>query len=214
MLTSLTVRDYAAKLAAGEPTPGGGSAAALVGALAAALAEMAGNFTAGREKFAAVEADVRALLAQLESQRQRLLDLTDADADAYAAVGAAYGLPRASDDEKAARATAIEDALKSAAAVPLAVTEACAEIIALLEPLRASANPNLLSDVACAASLAAAALRTAWLNVEINLSSLKDTAFIESTRALTDARLAAGEFEARAVFDRIATTIRPTPAAP
>jgi formiminotetrahydrofolate cyclodeaminase len=208
MLSSLTVRDYAAKLAAGEPTPGGGSAAALAGALAAALAQMAGNFTAGREKFAAVDDEVRDILAHLESQRVRLLDLTDADADAYATVGAAYGLPRGTDEEKAARKAAIEAALKSAAAVPLAVTEACAEVIAVLDRLREISNPNLLSDVACAAAMAAAALRTAWLNVEVNLASLGDAAFVAATRAVTDARLAEGEAEAKVVFERVAAGIR------
>lgn len=208
MLSHLIVRDYAAKLAAGEPTPGGGSAAALVGALAAALGEMAGNFTIGKEKFAAVDADVRRILQVLEQQRQRLLDLTDADADAYAKVGAAYGLPRDTDEEKAARQAAIEEALKSAAEVPLAATEACAVIVSQLEELAEKGNPNLVSDVACSAELALAGLRCACLNVDINLASIKDAAHVQRVREVIDERLGKAEVTARELFDRIATRIR------
>lgn len=208
MLTQLTVRDYAAKLASGDPTPGGGSGAALVGALGAALGEMVGNFTVGKEKFAGVEEDVQRILDVLEEQRAKLLDLTDADADAYAKVGAAYGMPKETDEEKAARKAAIEEALKAAAEVPLAVTEACAAIINELEELREKGNPNLLSDVAVSAEFALAALRCAWLNVEINLASIKDEDYVEMTQHDIDERLSGAEGPAREVFERIAEDIR------
>ena len=208
MLTSHTVREYAASLASGEPTPGGGSAAALCGALGAALGEMAGNFTVGREKFAAVDAEVRAILERLESRRVALLDLTDADADAYAQVGAAYSLPRGSDAEKAARSAAIQEALKAAAQVPLAVTEACAAIIADLEELRLKANPNLLSDVAVSAEFALAALRCGMLNVDVNLAAIKDPEWVAEKREYIDGLLAGAQPVARGVFDSIARGLR------
>ena len=208
MLTQMTVRDYTAKLASGDPTPGGGSGAALVGALGAALGEMVGNFTVGKSKFAEVEDDVRTILCRLEDQRGKLLDLTDADADAYAKVGAAYGMARSTDDEKAARAGAIEDALKAAAEVPLAVTEACLAVIDELDELREKGNPNLLSDVAVSAEFALAALRCAWLNVEINLASIKDQDYVAETRCAIDDRLAKAEGPARQLFDAIARAIR------
>lgn len=208
MLTQLTVRDYAAKLASNAPAPGGGSGAALTGALGAALGEMVGNFTVGKEKFAAVEEDVRRILASLEASRTLLLSLTDADADAYAQVGAAYGLPRGTEEEKAARAAAIQEALKASARVPLAVTEACMEILSVLEELREKGNPNLLSDVACSAELALAAMRCAHLNVDVNLALIKDAEWVSGTRAAIDSRLQCGETTARAVFDRIAGEVR------
>lgn len=208
MLTQATVREYAARLASGAPTPGGGSAAALVGALAAALGEMVGNFTVGKPKYAAVEADVQRILSALEAQRARLLDLTDADADAYSQVGAAFGLPRATDEEKATRAAAIEDALKSAAQVPLAVMEACMAVCGQLEELRQKGNPNLLSDVGVAAELTRAALRCAWLNVEVNLAPLKDAAYVAETRAAMSERMACVEATTQEVFTRVAEAIR------
>ncbi|MDI9587097.1 MAG: cyclodeaminase/cyclohydrolase family protein [Acidobacteriota bacterium] len=208
MLTGYTVREYAARLAAGEPTPGGGSAAALCGALGAALGEMAANFTVGREKFAAVESDVQAILGRLESHRLALLDLTDADADAYAQVGAAYSMPRDTDEQKAARTAAIQDALKAAAQVPLAATEACARVIADLDELRQKANPNLLSDVAVSAEFALAALRCAMLNVDVNLASIKDSGWVAEKRETIDRLLAESEPVARSVFDAIAAGLR------
>lgn len=208
MLTQATVREYAARLAAGAPTPGGGSVAALVGALAAAMGEMVGNFTVGKPKFVEVEADVRRILAALETQRTRLLDLTDADADAYSQVGAAFGLPRATDEEKAARAEAIEEALKSAAQVPLAVMEACMTVCGQLEELRQKGNPNLLSDVGVAAELTRAALRCAWLNVEVNLAPLKDAAYVAEVRAAMSERVACVESVTQEVFARVAEAIR------
>lgn len=208
MLTQATVREYAARLASGAPTPGGGSAAALVGALAAALGEMVGNFTVGKPKFAEVEADVRRILAALEAQRTRLLDLTDADADAYSQVGAAFGLPRATDAEKVARAAAIEEALKSAAQVPLAVIEACAAVCDQLEELRQKGNPNLLSDVGVAAELTRAATRCAWLNVEVNLALVKDAAHVAQVRAAMAERMGCVEATARDVFARVAEAVR------
>ncbi len=207
-LTHLTVREYTSKLASGDPTPGGGSAAALAGVLAAALGEMAGNFTVGKEKFAAVEDDVREILDRLGEQRARLIELTDEDANAYALVGAAYQMPKASDEEKAARQAAIQGALRQAAGVPLAATEACAAIIDELDELRQKGNPNLLSDVAVAAEFAMAALRCGALNVHVNLAYIKDEGYCADVSEIVDARLQAAEQPARYVFDTIESSIR------
>lgn len=208
MLTELTVRDYAAKLASGEPTPGGGSAAALVGALAAALGEMVANFTVGKEKFASVEADVQGILDRLGQERGKLLDLTDADAGAYAQVGAAYSMPKATDEEKAARAAVIQEALIAAAEVPFAVTEACGRIIGDLDDLRRKGNPNLLSDVAVSAEFALAAMRCGCLNVDVNLALVNDPGFVAERRDIMDQRLLRAETAARMVFDSIAGSLR------
>lgn len=181
-LTEQTVRTYTELLAGPGPTPGGGSAAGLAGALAAASAAMVGSFTVGKPKFAAVEAEVAALLEQLQSLRERLLDLTDADAEAYAKVGAAYGLPKASDAEKAARKTAIQEALKAAALVPLGVVVTAGEVALLLPAMAEKGNPNLLSDVGVAAILAEAAFAAGRLNVEVNLAGVADAAYAAETR--------------------------------
>lgn len=182
MLTQLTVREYTAKLASGDPTPGGGSGAALVGALGAALGEMVGNFTVGKEKYREAWDQVEPVLAALTALRERLLNLTDQDADAYAQVGAAYGRPRETEEQKVARAAAIQDALQAAASVPLGVCAAVAEAAPLLPPLLEHGNPNLVSDVGVAAELLAAAFRCGWLNVEINFGSIKDEAYKQAQR--------------------------------
>ena len=182
-LTSQTVRAYTEHLAGSGPTPGGGSAAALCGALAAAAGAMVGSFTVGKAKFALVEADVARLLERLQALRERMLALTDADAEAYAGVGAAYARPKQTDEEKWARQAALQQALKDAAQVPLGVAEAAGEIAALLPELAEKGNPNLLSDVGVAAILASAAYEAGRLNVEVNLAGIKDAAYCAAARA-------------------------------
>jgi len=173
-LVSETVESYCARLASNEPTPGGGSGAAVVGALAAASAAMAANFTVGKKKFADVQADIERILDVLNTQQQTLLELADADAEAYSKVGAAYGMPRDTDAEKEARQQAIQEALMAAAEVPMGVVEACAAFIGLLPELADECNPNLISDVGVGAELGLAALRAAQLNVEVNLALIQD----------------------------------------
>ncbi|NLO72508.1 MAG: cyclodeaminase/cyclohydrolase family protein [candidate division WS1 bacterium] len=205
-LTSQTVREYTELLAGSDPTPGGGSAAALAGALAAASAAMVGSFTVGKPKFAAVEAEVGALLDKLQALRGRLLDLTDLDAEAYAEVGAAYSMPKGTHEEKTLRQAAIQNALKSAARVPLGVVAAAGEIAELLPALAEKGNPNLLSDVGVAAILAHAAFETGRLNVEVNLAGLHDTTYIAEARAaIADAE--AKLHAARQVAARVAEKV-------
>ena len=176
------VEKYLADAAAGLPAPGGGSVSALAGALGASMACMAANFTVGKKKFAAVEAEARALLAQCEAGCKSLLELMDSDVAAYGTVSAAYGMPRETDEQKAARTAAIQDALHVALAEPLAAFRQSLEVLRLLDRLAEIANPNLISDVGVAAILLEAALRGAKINVEINLASLKDAAFVAETR--------------------------------
>jgi len=178
MYTDKTVRDYAAVVAAREPVPGGGSVAALAGALGAGLTSMVCNYTAGNVKYAAVEADVRRILARADALRDKLLKLVDEDTQVYAQVTAAYKLPRATGEEKAARREAIQQALIAAAAVPMEIGRAAREVALLDQELVGIGNPNLVSDVGVAVLLAEAALRGAALNVEINAASIKDPAVV------------------------------------
>lgn len=203
MLTGQPVQDYLAALASGEPTPGGGSAAALVGALGVALGEMAANFTRNKDTWEQVAEP----LERLQQRRQALLALTDADAEAYAPVGAAYALPRATDEEKAARTAAIQAALKQAAAVPLAAVEQIEGAIQELPALAEYGNKNLLSDVGVAAAFTLAALKTAWLNVEINLRSIRDEQYVQAIRAQWQDRLEAAEKLALSVWEHVNSEI-------
>jgi formiminotetrahydrofolate cyclodeaminase len=184
---------YLADAAARTPTPGGGSVTALVGALATTMASMAANFTTGAEKFRAVEPQIRTDLDLLEAARRKFLDLLHHDIAAYAAVSAAYKLPKASDSEKQARDTAVQQALSEAMLVPLKASRVAIQVLEITSELAAIANGNLLSDVAVAAILAEAAVAAGRVNVEVNLRSCSDAALVASTRHdLDDAdRLAA-----------------------
>lgn len=203
MLTAKTVREYVAVLAAKEPTPGGGSAAALVGALGVALGEMAANFTRDKENWDKIAAP----LQRLESYRNTLLELIEADAEAYAHVSAAYVMPRATEEEKAARREAIQAALKIAAKAPLQAVETIVAAIEELRTLAEYANPNLISDVGVAAIFTYAALKGAWLNVEINLVSIKDEAYVAQIRRMWQERIAEAEKKALEVWENVCQRI-------
>jgi formiminotetrahydrofolate cyclodeaminase len=189
--------------AAGRPTPGGGAVAALVGALASAMASMAANFTVGKKRFAAVEADVRAALEALDACRRRLCELIEADIAGYAAVGAAYGMPKSDAAERAAREQAIQAALRRAMAAPAQTADRCLEVLGVCASLAGTCNPNLLSDVGVAAILAEAALRAAQINVRVNLAALTDAALVAGQRE----KLAEGAGRARALGAQVAAAI-------
>lgn len=177
---------YLDDAAAGKAAPGGGSVTGLVGALATTMASMAANFTVGREKYAAVEPQIRSALATLAEDRDKFLDLMHRDMTAYTSVLAAYKLPKETDDEKAARREAIQAATHDAMAVPLAMTRVAIEVLELSQELANIANANLLSDVAVAAILAEAAYAAGRINVEVNLDGLADKAMVASIRADLD----------------------------
>lgn len=198
MLTSASVRQYVERLASGEATPGGGSATALVGALGAALGEMVGNFTRDKDGWDKVAPS----LEELTRRREALLDLTDRDAEAYGSVSAAYALPRGDEAQKAARTEAIQAALKQAAQVPLQVIDHVAATVNELPILLEHGNPNLLSDVGVAADLCQSALRCAWLNVEVNLSCLKDEDYRTQVREGMQSRIGDAEQTAESVWEQ------------
>jgi len=174
--------DFLQRLASGAPTPGGGSAAALAGALAAALVSMVCRLTIGRAKFAAIEGEMQRTLERAERLRQRLIRAVDEDAQAYESVVAAYRLPRGSETERQTRSATIQAALHEAIRVPLNVARDCAELLDMAQFVAQRGNPSAVSDARVASLLAEAALRGAAYNVQINLSSLKDTAFADRTR--------------------------------
>lgn len=180
------IREYLDDSASGKSAPGGGSVSALAGALGASMASMACNFTIGKKKFADVEDRVKEILALCEEKRIKLLELMDADVSEYSKVTAAYGMPKETDEEKAARKAAIQEALKAAMAVPLEAFRACNEVIQSLKNLVDIANPNLISDVGVAAMLCTSGLDGAKLNVEINLAFLKDEELIAKVREEID----------------------------
>ena len=182
-LTDLTSKDFLTALASSAPAPGGGGGAAMAGALAAALASMVCNLTIGKEKFAVQECEVKALLQEAEQVRQDLLALVEDDAAVFNSFMACYKLPKTTDAEKAARTAAIRKAAKQAAEVPLAIAKASYKVLQLAHRLVIIGNPGVITDGACSALLARAALRCAEYNVRINLGLTKDEAYKEQVAA-------------------------------
>jgi methenyltetrahydrofolate cyclohydrolase len=177
-LAKLTVEDFISQLASDNPTPGGGSASALAGAMAASLIEMACNLTIGREKFKDREPEMLTLLERARTLREQMLAAVDEDTDAYDAVSQAYKLPKNTDEEKAARTERIQAALKGACDVPMRVAIAAMEASQLAQIAQKQANPNVASDARVARLLANAAREGAVANVEINLSSITDGDYV------------------------------------
>jgi formiminotetrahydrofolate cyclodeaminase len=169
-----SLQAYVDDAAARRPAPGGGSVAALAGALAAAMSEMAANFTAGNKRFASVEDTIRDMLEDLARCRDELLDLMDRDVEAYGTVNQAYSLPKDTDEQKAARRARLQEVLRAAMEVPLQVMRQCARLSEIADRLADIGNPNLITDVGVSAILAEGACAAARLNVEVNLKHLED----------------------------------------
>ncbi|HEX8008914.1 MAG TPA: cyclodeaminase/cyclohydrolase family protein [Trebonia sp.] len=171
-----TVEGWLDALASEAPTPGGGSAAAVNAAVAAALISMVCNLTVGKPRYAEHEQTMVAARSRADGLRKDALALADADARAFGAVTAAYRLPKATEEERRARTQAIQSALVGAADVPLRTAALAAAVIGLAAEILPGANVNVISDVAVAASSARAALDAAALNVEVNMAAMQDEA--------------------------------------
>jgi glutamate formiminotransferase / formiminotetrahydrofolate cyclodeaminase len=165
---------FLSAVASPAPVPGGGSVAAHVGALGAALAQMVAGLTAGKKKYAAVDAEMRDLALRAAGLANTLSALAVRDAEAYAAVAAAYRLPQEPESAAAARSLAVTTALLDAAQVPLETARACAEVAELAAAVAARGNANAASDAGIAALLAEAGCKGAALNVRINVAALDD----------------------------------------
>lgn len=188
-LTDKPVSQFLAELASSTPAPGGGSVAALSGALGAALVSMVCNLTVGKKKYADAERDIKAILEKSEHLRCKLTDLLEADVQAYTAVSQAMKMPRATEEEKAARTKVMQKALKEATVVPLHIAEACVEVIALCQPAAEKGNKNAVSDAGVAILMAEAGLRSAALNILINLGWIEDQSFTAQKQGQLDVLL-------------------------
>lgn len=173
-LMKLSCADFAQILAARQSVPGGGSAAAMAGALGVALCSMAGNFTAGKKKYAAVEADIQRILAEGDTLRLRFLELAQADAVALEPLTRAYSIPKEDPD----RARILEEVTLNACQAPMEILRCCAKVLLLLEEMLAKGSRLLITDVGCGAALCRAAMESAALNVFVNTAALqnRDTA--------------------------------------
>jgi glutamate formiminotransferase / formiminotetrahydrofolate cyclodeaminase len=177
------IEPFVELLAAPTATPGGGSAAAAAGAMAAALAHMVAAMSRGKKNYAQYESQLSEAIGRLAELREQLKAAVDADAAAYNAVVAAFKRSKENADAEETSRAGIEEATKGAARVPLSVAELGREVEAIAEKLRVITNPKMASDLTVAVALARAAREGALANVEINLESLTDTAFVAETRS-------------------------------
>jgi formiminotetrahydrofolate cyclodeaminase len=199
-ITGHSIDDFLDRLASKEPTPGGGSAAAIMGAMGAALVSMVCNVSYGKKGCESVEPELREVCARSEALRKRLTGMVDEDVSAFGDLMAAYKLPKDTDDEKQRRSLAIQASLKRATEVPLACARDCAEVIRLSRRAGEHGYIGVISDAGVGVSAAYAAARSAALNVYINAPSLKDRAFAERALAELEDIMTSCTAESEAVY--------------
>lgn len=191
-LKQLTVLDFAEVLSSDAPAPGGGSAAALTGALGAALTAMVCALTLDRKKYAEHQTLARQTLAQARELQARLLEYMDEDTRAFGQMSAAFALPKETPEQKAARSAAIQQALAVCTETPLSVMALALQALELACGAMGKTNASALSDLGAAALSLRAALQGAWLNVLINTGSMKDAVLAADCRARGEALLERG----------------------
>ena len=201
MIKDMSIEAFLEALAARQSTPGGGSAAAVSAAMGAALISMVANFTVGKK--GCDEAEAARILARSERLRLDLTAAIKADVDAFNQVMAAYGMPRESEAEKAARGPAIQAALKVATDAPLECARLSRAVIELSRSAAKTGNVNVISDAGVAALTGYAGLKSAALNVYINIGNIKDQEFAEDRRARLTACLAGMEALKEEVYERV-----------
>jgi len=200
MLRTKTIDDFLKTLASDAPTPGGGSVAALNGALGCALLEMVLDLTLGKEKFKEVWPDLEPIKTELEGLREELADSIDRDAKAYDTVTAAFKMPKGTPEEKTARKEAIQTALKTAAETPKATARYIHQVLKLAGDVAEKGNPNVLSDAGVGAACLLAGMEAALMNIAINLGGIKDEAYTHQMKIEIDFLAKEGEKLASAVM--------------
>jgi methenyltetrahydrofolate cyclohydrolase len=179
MLIDRPVSSFLDELASNSPAPGGGSVAALAGAIGAALSSMVCNLTIGKKKYLDVQDEMKGVLEQTEMLRRELTQLVDKDTEAFNSVMAAFGLPKGTEEEQATRAAAIQGATKGATLIPLSVMRTCEQALVHTKIVAQKGNKNSASDAGVAALMLQAGCAGAALNVRINLGGLNDSAFVQ-----------------------------------
>ena len=184
-MTMESCRTFVEVLASNAPAPGGGGAAALVGAIGTALGNMVGSLTLGKKKYADVEEEIRSLMARCDALQEQLLDQVPADAEGFVPLAKAYGIPK--DDPN--RDAILEEATITACGVPMHIMELCCQALDYVAVFAAKGSRLAVSDAGCAAVCCKAALQAASLNVFINTKTLKNREVAEEMNAKANAML-------------------------
>ncbi|ACL61855.1 methenyltetrahydrofolate cyclohydrolase [Methylobacterium nodulans] len=207
MAENETIARFLDGLASEQPTPGGGGAAAISGAMGAALVSMVCNLTIGKKKYAEVEEELKGIRQRAEALRATLTGMIAEDVAAFDAVMGAYGLPKATEEEKTARTEAIQVALRQATDVPLACCRACRAVIDLAAVTADKGNLNVISDAGVAVLSAYAGLRSAALNVYVNAKAIADRDFAGSRLSELEALLSGAEALTEKTYDVVKTKL-------
>lgn len=202
-IPSWSLETFADELNSKAPVPGGGSVAALVGSLGAALAGMVGALTTGKKKYAAYEEDIQRILRQAEDLQLELMDQIDRDANNFLPLSKCYGLPAGAEEEKAEKEKKMQAALKKAVTAPVDIIKLSFRALKLQEELVEKGSRLALSDVGCGALCLQSSMKMAWLNVIINLKSIHDEEFVRSIRQETEPLLQEGEVLASDIYAQV-----------
>lgn len=208
MLTELTVKDFLNKVAGSDPVPGGGSIAALNGAIAAALAAMVANLTIGKKNYADCEELMKQIAERAAGLKEEFVADVDRDSEAYDRVFACFKMPKATDEEKAARSAAIQEATKFAAQVPMEVARRAYGLMDTIAQVARKGNQNAVTDACVAMMAARSAVLAALMNVRINLGSLKDKEFALAMQAEADGLEQQALAKEKELLDEINRTLR------
>jgi formiminotetrahydrofolate cyclodeaminase len=195
-----SLQSFLDELASSAPTPGGGSAAAIIGATGAALLSMVCNVTLGKKGQEAVEPEMKTVRDESERLRARLTAMVAEDIAAFDGLMAAYRLPKASDEEKSRRAEAIQSNLRAATETPLACARTCAAVVMLARRAAEKGFAGVISDAGVGVLAANSALRSAALNVYINVPALKDRAYADAATAEIEQLIEQCAHESESVF--------------
>lgn len=201
--SALKCTEFVEVLASKAPVPGGGGASALVGAVGTALCNMVGSLTVGKKKYAAVEEEIKGLMEQATALQNRLLSLIEKDAEAFEPLSKAYGLPSATEEEKAEKARIMEGCLKEACSVPMDIMRTCCQVISLIGTFAEKGSVLAVSDAGVAAACCRGALKGASLNVYINTKSMKDREYAEKLNRECDGMLETYGAMADQVFEQV-----------
>ena len=186
MLVDLTVKEFLSKVAGSDPVPGGGSIAALNGAVASALAAMVANLTIGKKNYEEHEELMNHIASLALREKDVFIADIDRDSEAYDAVFACFKMPKATDEEKAVRSAAIQEATRHAALIPMEVARKALEVMPVIADIARLGNRNAITDACVAMMAARSAVLGALLNVRINLGVLKDKEFVLGLQAEAD----------------------------
>lgn len=206
-LAEMQVTEFVNLMASNAPAPGGGSAAALEGALGAALTAMVCALTVGKKKYADVQELAVESQKKAEDLKARFVDVMDRDTEAFNAVSAVFAMPKDTDEQKAARKAAMQEALKGCTKTPFEMMQLACETLELTRSLVGRLNASAASDLGCSALSLRAAIQGAWLNVLINISGIADEAFAAEYRKNGEALLAKALPLADEIYEEILKTM-------